>query len=145
MCIQEINIFSARKFFCWKYQVFVNFDITAKTNIGIVTLVDKDLKVIDTIIGNYGRIIGIKVNNIQVWNIYPLSGTGYKKEREIFFKETLCNYMMVWKDHTKYIIQAGDHNCTHRIKASLHNPEQHLQQGLIKHMKVNGTSRKINW
>ena len=86
VCIQEIDIFSARNIFGRKYQVYVNFDLTAKTNIGIVTLVDKDLKVIDTIIGNYGRIIGIKVNNIQVWNIYPLSGTGYKKEREIFFK-----------------------------------------------------------
>ena len=90
------------------------------------------------IIGKNGRIIGVKINDVQIWNIYPISGTGHKKDRDIFFKETLCNYMMNWKDHTKYVVQSGDHNCTHRKEDSLYNPEQHLQQSLVKHMKING-------
>ena len=57
---------------------------------------------------------------------------------DIFFKETLCNYMMNWKDHTKYMVQSGDHNCTHRKEDSLYNPEQHFQHSLVKHMKING-------
>ena len=46
--------------------------------------------------------------------------------------------MMNWKDHTKYVVKSGDHNCTHRKEDSLYNPEQHLQQSLVKHMKING-------
>ena len=46
--------------------------------------------------------------------------------------------MMNWKDHTKYVVQSGDHNCTHRKEDSLNNQEQHLQQSLVKHMKTNG-------
>ena len=45
---------------------------------------------------------------------------------------------MNWKDHTKYILQSGDHNSTHRKEDSLYNQEQHLQQSLVKHMKING-------
>ena len=60
------------------------------------------------------------------------------KKIGIYFSRKLCNYMMTWKDQTKYLVQSGDHNCTHRKEDSLYNPEQHLQQSLVKHMKING-------
>ena len=45
---------------------------------------------------------------------------------------------MNWKDQTRYIIQVGDHNCTHRDIDSLNNPGQHKQPGLIAEMKIMG-------
>ena len=85
--IQEINIASALKVFSNKYKVLVNMEQEAKDGIGIATLVKSDIKISDVIIGKNGRIIGVKLNNIQFWNVYPKSGTAYKKERELFFRE----------------------------------------------------------
>ena len=82
----------------------------------------------------------VKVRNLQVWNVYPKSGSAFKNEREKFFREELCSLMMNWKDSTKYVFQTGDHNGTHRASDSLHNQGQHLQPALIKHMKINGLS-----
>ena len=82
----------------------------------------------------------VKVRNLQVWNVYPKSGSEFKNEREKFFTEELCSLMMNWKDSTKYVFQTGDHNGTHRASYSLHNQGQHLQPALIKHMKMNGLS-----
>ena len=39
---------------------------------------------------------------------YPLSGSGFKKGREIFCRETLCNLMLNWKDQTKYVIESDE-------------------------------------
>ena len=137
ICIQEIDIFSALKEFKNIYQVYVNYDLEGNNNIGIVTLIRKDIKVIDQIISTDGRILGIKCNQFQVWNVYPVSGTTYKNKRELFFREELNNLMMNWKDHSK-IFQSGDHNCIHRKEDSLNNAAQHLQPGLIAHMKIHG-------
>ena len=76
--IQEINVFSARKVFRNDFQVFVNNDLKRADNIGIVTLVRKDIKVLDQILSVDGRILGIKCSALQLWNIYPLSGTENK-------------------------------------------------------------------
>ena len=138
--IQEINVKSALKMFSSHFQVIVNIEIEAKDGIGIVTLIKKGIQILDTIIGKNGRIIGIKVMNVQIWNVYPKSGSAFKNERETFFREELCALMMNWKDATKYIFQTGDHNCTHRASDSLHNRVQHLQPALIKHMKIHGLS-----
>ena len=140
VCIQEIHIVNALKVFSSKYEVFINIDENSNDGIGIVTLVKKGLHVSDSIIGLNGRIIGLKIQNIQVWNVYPPSGTENKKNREIFFRETLCTYMMNWKDHSRYIIESGDHNCTHRLLDSMNNSAQHLQPGLVKHMQIHGLS-----
>ena len=113
--IQEIHVFSAMKAFSRKYQVFINLESESKDGIGIVTLVKNRIFISDTIIAKNGRIIGLKISNIQLWNVYPQSGSAYKKEREIFFRETLCNLMMNWKDQSEYIFESGDHNCTHRL------------------------------
>ena len=121
-----------------QFQVYVNYDLQGNNNIGIVTLVKKDLTVVDQLISLDGRILGIKCQNIQIWNVYPLSGGENKKSREIFFRETLNNLMMNWKDHSKYVFQIGDHNCTYRMKDSLNNAGQHIQQGLISHLKIHG-------
>ena len=138
--VQEINIVSALKVFSDKYQVLVNMEKDSVDGIGIATLVKKNIKIFDVIIGKNGRIIGIKLDNIQFWNVYPKSGSAHKKERETFFRETLCNLFMNWKDSSKFIFQSGDHNCTHREEDSLNNQQQHKQPGLIKHMQINGLS-----
>ena len=112
----------------------------AKDAVGIVTLIKKGITILDSIIGKGGRIIGIKVKNIQIWNVYPKSGSSFKNEREKFFREELCSLMMNWKDSTKYVFQTGDHNCIHRASDSLNNSGQHLQPALVKHMKIHNLS-----
>ena len=138
VAIQEINIASALKIFSEKFQVLVNIEESSKDGIGIVSLIKKDINIVDTIVGVNGRIIGIKIKNAQFWNIYPQSGTNFENRREIFFREELTGYMMNWKDNTRYIFQLGDHNCVHRALDSLHNSRQHIQPALIKHMQIHG-------
>ena len=140
VCIQEIKVSSAIKVFSDKYQVFINLEQGSQDWIGIVSLVKKGINVSDIIIGQNGRIIGLKILNLQIWNVYPKSGSAFKKDREIFFRETLCNLYMNWKDSTQYILQAGDHNCIHRALDSLNNSMQHLQPGLVKHLQIQGLS-----
>ena len=120
------------------YQVIINGDDNMGEGIGIMTLIDKNIYIEGTILGNTGRIIGIRLKNIQIWNIYPISGSGNKNKRELFFREDLINLMMNWKDESKYIFQVGDHNCTHRDQDSINNPKQHKQAGLIQQMKIMG-------
>ena len=138
--IQEINIQSAIKVFSRNYQVIINLEMEANDGSVIVTLIKKGIQISDLIIGKNGRIIGVKVKNIKLWNVYPKSGSSFKNEREKFFREELCSLMMNWKDSTKYIFQTGDHNGTHRASDSMQNQAQHLQPALIKHMKINGLS-----
>ena len=128
---------SALKVFSEKFQVFINIEQGSQDGIGIVTLVKRGFHISDLIIGQNGRIIGLKILNLQIWNIYPKSGSAFKKDREIFFRESLCSLFMNWKDSTEFIIQVGDHNCIHRNLDSLNNAPQHLQPGLIKHMQIN--------
>ena len=103
-----------------------------------MTLVKKDLIIREKIIGENGRIIGIQIENIKVWNVYPISGAGHKQKRKVFFREELINLMMSWKDETRYIFQVGDHNRTHRDEDSINNPKQQKQAGLIHQMKIMG-------
>ena len=84
-CIQEINVFSAVKIFQNYFQVITNWDLEAKSNIGIVTLIPKNLKIYDKIMAQNGRIIGLKLDNLQIWNVYPQSGSEFRKAREVFF------------------------------------------------------------
>ena len=65
----------ALQVFSFYYHVYVNIEETARDNIGMCTLVSKNLNVRDQIIGLNGRIIGIKLENVQIWNIYPKSGS----------------------------------------------------------------------
>ena len=121
-----------------QFQVYINYDLKGNNNIGIVTLVKKDLQVVDQLFSLDGRILGIKCQHIQIWNVYPLSGAENKKNRETFFRENLNNIMMNWKDHSKYVFQLGDHNCIYRKEDSLNNAGQHMQPGLISHLKIHG-------
>ena len=140
VCIQEIHIVNALRVFSGLFQVYVNIESNSNDGIGIITLVKNGIKVSDQIIGINGRIIGLKIECIQLWNVYPISGTEHKREREVFFRETLCSLMMNWKDHTKYIIESGDHNCIHRLNDSENNSNQHFQPALVKHLKIHGLS-----
>ena len=94
---------------------------------GIVTLVKHGIQVNDIIVGLNGRILGVRIGDAQIWNIYPKSGSSFKKDREVFFREELSELFIQWKDTTKYIYQIGDHNCIHRKEDSLYNSQQHLQ------------------
>ena len=69
--------------FSEKFQVFINIEPDSKDGIGIVTLVKRGLVVSDNIIGLNGRIIGLKTLNIQLWNIYPPSGSQFKKSPKV--------------------------------------------------------------
>ena len=138
--IQEIHIAGALQIFSPHFQVYVNMESRAYATdgVGIVTIVRHDIRVLENIIGSEGRILGLKIANVQLWHVYPISGRGFKKDRETFFRETLNNYMMLWKDSTKYVIQGGDHNSTHRLVDSLNNQREKFQDGLVKHLTVHG-------
>ena len=101
--LQEIGVVTAMEVFKPEYQVFINFQEGAMDNkgIGIATLVKEGVNVTDMIFGEEGRTIGLKTGDAQFWNIYPKSGSGEKNWREKYFRETLPNMMMNWKDHCK--------------------------------------------
>ena len=143
--IQEINVASALQVFSDRFQVFINLEQKSEDGIGVVTLVRKNVDVEDIIVGFFflyfnSWIIGVKTRLCQFWNIYPKSGSGYRNQRELFFREELSNLMMNWKDSTEFVIQAGDHNYIYRIEDSLNNPLQHLQKGVVKHLQIHGLS-----
>ena len=83
VCIQEINVASALKIFSNRYQVFINLEPGSNDGIGIVSLVLKCIKVSDVIISPNGRIIGLKVSNVQLWNVYL--ALGIKMQGRHFF------------------------------------------------------------
>ena len=130
--IQEISIVKALQVFSFYYHVYVNIEETARDNIGMCTLISKNLNVRDQIIGLNGRIIGIKLENVQIWNIYPKSGSQHKNIRETFFRHDLTNSLKVWKDYPSNLVIIGDYNCLHRVEDALNNPQ--VQPGLIKFM-----------
>ena len=101
VAIQEINITSAIKIFSEKFQVLVNIEEGSKDGIGIVSLIKKDIHIVDTIVGVNGRIIGIQIKDAQFWNIYPQSGTNFKNRREIqkfsILEELECSWVQMTK------------------------------------------------
>ena len=138
ICFQEIFISNFIKVFNQQYQIYVNFE--KNQQIGVAVAIKKDIEIIDFAMCNQGRIIGIKLSNTQVWNVYAPSGSGNKKARETLFRESLPNLMSIWKDATSNIIQAGDHNCTQRYADSENIAWQkhHVQPGLLSQMECFG-------
>ena len=132
--IQEIHIVHALQVFSSHYQVIVNIEHTSKDKIGMCTLVNKELKIKDKIITSNGRIIGVKLKQVQIWNIYPKSGSQHKNLREIFFRQDLTNALKLWNNKPSEIVIIDDYNCIHREKDALNNPQ--VQPGLIKFMKT---------
>ena len=88
--IQEIVVSSAIKVFSQEYQVLINYEQGAEDTdgVGIITLVAKRLNISDFIIGEKGRTIGVKAQDVQTWHCYPKSGSENKKWRESYFRET---------------------------------------------------------
>ena len=138
--IQEIVISSALSVFSPLFQVFVNLEDSAISTdgVGMVTLVDKQVKIMDYKIGNDGRTLGILTRDVQFWHVYPKSGSNENKWRENYFREVLPNHMVIWKDRTPVIIQGGDHNATVRLVDSENNQAQHLQKALVSHFHILG-------
>ena len=126
--IQEICVRMAVQILGPYYQIYINMDMDTmgREGIGIATIVKKGIDIQDVILGVEGRTIGIKTKDVQFWNIYPKAGTENKKWREKYFREDLPDMMTNWKDHTRWINQGGDFNCTHRLIDSQNNQNQHL-------------------
>ena len=143
ICFQEVFVPNYLTIFSEDYEVFANVETNQK--IGTALAIRKGIRIMDFAMCNLGRIIGIKLSNIQVWNVYAASGSGNKKVRESFFRETLPNLMSIWKDDTKHIVQAGDHNCTQRYADSENVAWQkhHVQQGLLGHMECYGLKDEL--
>ena len=134
--IQEIHVGNALKVFQNDYRVIINVEQNSRDLIGICTLVRKDIRVKDILLGANGRIIGVLCDSLKVFNIYPKSGTQNRNLREIFFRQELPHLMKFW-DHFKVDqMICGDFNCIHRKQDSLNNPDAHLQPGLVKFMKA---------
>ena len=134
ICLQEISVETALKVFYRDYNVIINCD---QNKIGIATIVKKEHEIHDVIISSDGRIIAVKLSNLQVWNIYAPSGSENKKQRNIFFRENVSNLMSLWKDQTSRTIQMGDFNCTQRMEDSENEKYQksHIQEGLLELIK----------
>ena len=101
VCIQEIAVKTAFKVFNGKFQVYINIEEGSKDGIGIVTLVRLGIRLRDEIVGCNGRIIGLLLDDVQIWNVYPKSGAAFKKDRETFFREELTELYVPLKDYTK--------------------------------------------
>ena len=138
--IQEIHVGNALKVFQNDYRVFVNVEQHSRDLIGICTLVKNNLKVKDVILGENGRIIGVLLDSLKVFNVYPKSGTQNRRLREKFFRQELPHIMKFWDDDQMDVILAGDYNCIHRKQDSLNNPDAHFQPGLVKFMESFGLS-----
>ena len=135
--IQEIHIGAASRIFGRDFQVLVNIEQHAKDQIGICVLVNKSLRLKDYVLGANGRIIGIWVGALKVFNVYPKSGAQNRNQRDVFFNEDLPSLIQFWnQDRQCKTFFAGDFNCIHRREDSLNNPDAHLQPALIKFMKV---------
>ena len=135
--IQEIHVQNCMRIFSNQFQVYINLEKDSNDYIGICTLVRKNIKVLDYAICQNGRIIGVKLRDLQIWNIYPKSGTNNKRIREVFFREDLTDMLVLWKDsHSENKIVIGDYNCIHSLHDSLNNKQAHLQPGLVHFMKV---------
>ena len=135
--IQEIHIGTASRVFGKEFNVIINIEQTANDHIGVCTLVHKSIKINDYVIGINGRIIGISIGSVKIFNVYPKSGAQSKKQRDLFFNEDLPNLIQFWKKgQNETMIFAGDFNCIHRREDSLNNPDMHIQKALIKFMKV---------
>ena len=93
LCCQEIDIDSALVCFGNTFQTIVNWDLNTQHKIGTAIIIKKGININDYIVGCDGRMIGIKVENIQIWNLYPPSGSEFRKERENIFTEKITSHM----------------------------------------------------
>ena len=67
--IQEIHVQNCLRIFSAKFQVIINLEQDSKDGIGICTLIRKNIKILDFSISQNGRIIGIKLRDLLIWNI----------------------------------------------------------------------------
>ena len=103
--IQEIHIGKAVRYFGKDFNVLVNIEQSSRDQIGICTMVHRSLGVEDFIIGDNGRIIGVRIGSIKLFNLYPKSGTQNRMAREQFFNEDLPNLIKVWGGSKKESLQ----------------------------------------
>ena len=82
ICFQEVFVPNYLSIFSEDYEVFANVETNQK--IGTALAIRKGIKIMDFAMCNLGRIIGIKLSNIQVWNVYAASGSGNKKSENPF-------------------------------------------------------------
>ena len=129
--IQEIDIKGSVDIFSNKYHVFVNIGDNSSDGIGIVTLVRKKFIVEDFVVGGQGRILGVRLGDLQFWNVYPKSGSNNKSIREKFLRETLFDHLSLWSGRTRFTLIGGDFNCTNRLVDSQNHQQVHYSPGLV--------------
>ena len=56
------------------------YDIYNNNYVGMITLIKKAINILECLVGYNGRILGIKLKDIQIWNVYPPSGTENNKD-----------------------------------------------------------------
>ena len=74
ICFQEVFVPNCLAAFSENYEVYIN--VERDQRIGIAIAIRKGIKIMDFAMCNHGRIMGIKLSNTQVWNIYAASGSG---------------------------------------------------------------------
>ena len=133
--LQEVSIRDLYDKIKKEYRAFFSISKESIDGIGTMTLTRKEYRIYDSMMDKDGRVVAVKLNDLQIWNLYPLSG-GAKKERETFFNQTLPHMMAGWDSKTSVTIVGGDLNCTAREIDSERNQNQHYQEGLVQFMKV---------
>ena len=84
--IQEIHVKNALMVFGEKYQVVINIESSSLDGIGICVLVKKNIKIHDQILGINGRIIGISLGNLNIFNLFSIFSRGVASFDEIVGK-----------------------------------------------------------
>ena len=58
---------------CFSENYEVHINVEQNQRIGIAIALRKGIKIMDFAMCNHGRIMGIKLSNTQIWNIYAAS------------------------------------------------------------------------
>lgn len=92
--------------FIYSHNSLVNISIDKK---GTAVLIRKSFSYSDFILDPSGRIVSVRVNDVNLINIYAHSGNNLRKERDNLFTEALTVHLN--KPGTKSMLIGGDFNC----------------------------------
>ena len=125
VALQEVNIGTAElEIFVTRvgYRAFANVDLTEANSRGTAFLWKSDLDVHELTIVQENRLMYLKVGNTSFVNVYAPSGRAKRRERQVFFGETLERLVRSF-EHSLPVIM-GDFNCVLSNIDAANNPEQ---------------------
>ena len=82
--IQEASVAGYKQVVKDNYHVFMNVSSQARDGVGVVTLVKKNIKVYDIMMDEEGRVLRVRVNDCQIWNVYPNAGIDRAGREDLF-------------------------------------------------------------